>query len=215
MPKVGFEPTRSYEHCALNTACLPVSPLRLKSNIASLWYIGKHYFNFLLPDDSAVIYSSGMHKDAKQIKVIATNRKARHLYHVVDTYEAGIALVGTEVKSLRQGRVSFQDSYATVEKGEVFLHSLHISPYDQANRFNHDPTRTRKLLLHRGEIRKLLGKTAERGFTIVPLRLYFKGKVVKVELALAIGKKLFDRRKTIKDREVQRDLRRALKERQR
>lgn len=156
-----------------------------------------------------------MQKDAKQIKVIATNRKAHHLYHIVDTYEAGIALVGTEVKSMRQGRVSFQDSYAAVEKGEVFLHSLHISPYDQANRFNHDPTRTRKLLLHRGEIRKLLGKTAERGYTVVPLRIYFKGKVVKVELALAIGKKLFDRRKTIKDREVQRDLRRALKERQR
>jgi SsrA-binding protein len=156
-----------------------------------------------------------MQKDTKQIKVIATNRKAHHLYHIVDTYEAGIALVGTEVKSMRQGRVSFQDSYAAVEKGEVFLHSLHISPYDQANRFNHDPTRPRKLLLHKGEIRRLLGKTAERGFTIVPLRVYFKGKVAKVELALAIGKKLFDRRKTIKDREVQRELRRALKERQR
>ncbi|MGB2769588.1 MAG: SsrA-binding protein SmpB [Candidatus Zixiibacteriota bacterium] len=156
-----------------------------------------------------------MQKDPKQIKVIATNRKAHHLYHIVDTYEAGIALVGTEVKSLRQGKVSFQDSFATVEKGEVYLRSLHISPYDQANRFNHDPTRPRKLLLHKGEIRRLLGKTAERGFTIVPLRVYFKGKVAKVELALAIGKKLFDRRKTIKDREVQRELRRALKERQR
>jgi SsrA-binding protein len=156
-----------------------------------------------------------MQKDTKQIKVVATNRKARHLYHIVDTYEAGIALVGTEVKSLRQGKVSFQDSYATVEKGEVVLQSLHISPYDQANRFNHDPTRSRKLLLHKGEIKKLLGKTTERGFTIVPLRIYFKGKVAKVELALAIGKKLFDRRKAIKDREVQREVRRALKERQR
>ena len=162
-----------------------------------------------------MIYSSGMQKDAKQIKVVATNRKARHLYHIVDTYEAGIALVGTEVKSLRQGKVSFQDSYATVEKGEVVLQSLHISPYDQANRFNHDPTRSRKLLLHKGEIKKLLGKTTERGFTIVPLRIYFKGKVAKVELALAIGKRLFDRRKAIKDREVQREVRRALKERQR
>lgn len=162
-----------------------------------------------------MIYSSGMQKDAKQIKVVATNRKARHLYHIVDTYEAGIALVGTEVKSLRQGKVSFQDSYATVEKGEVVLQSLHISPYDQASRFNHDPTRSRKLLLHKGEIKRLLGKTAERGFTIVPLKIYFKGKVAKVELALAIGKKLFDRRKAIKDREVQREVRRALKERQR
>lgn len=156
-----------------------------------------------------------MQKDVKQVKVIATNRKAHHLYHIVDTYEAGIALVGTEVKSLRQGKVSFQDSYATVERGEVVLHSLHISPYDQANRFNHDPTRPRKLLLHKGEIKKLLGKTTERGFTIVPLKIYFKGKVAKVELALAIGKRLFDRRKAIKDREVQRELRRALKERQR
>lgn len=156
-----------------------------------------------------------MQKDKEQIKAIATNRKAYHLYHVVDTYEAGIALVGTEVKSLRQGQVSFKDSYASVEKDEVLLHKMHISPYDQANRFNHDPTRSRKLLLHRAEIRKLLGKTTEKGFTLVPLKVYFKGKVVKVELALAIGKKLFDRRKDIKDREVQRELRRVLKERQR
>ena len=156
-----------------------------------------------------------MQKDKEQIRVIATNRKARHLYHIVDTYEAGIALVGTEVKSLRQGKASFKDSYATVEKGEVFLHNMHISAYDQASRFNHDPTRLRKLLLHRWEIKRLLGKTTERGFTLVPLRIYFKGKVAKVELALAIGKKLFDKRKAIKDREVQRELRRVLKERQR
>ncbi len=156
-----------------------------------------------------------MQKDKEQIKIIATNRKAHHLYHVVDTYEAGIALVGTEVKSLRQGKVNFRDSYASVERGEVLLHNLHISHYEQASRFNHDPTRPRKLLLHRIEIRRLLGKTAEKGLTLVPLKMYFKGKVVKVELALAIGKKLFDRRKTIKDREVERELRRALKERQR
>jgi SsrA-binding protein len=148
-----------------------------------------------------------MPKDREQIRVVATNRKAHHLYHIVDTYEAGIALVGTEVKSLRQGKVSFKDSYATVEKGEIFLHNMHISPYD--------PTRSRKLLLHRVEIKRLLGKTTERGFTLVPLKIYFKDKVAKVELALAIGKRLFDRRKAIKDREVQRELRRALKERQR
>lgn len=153
--------------------------------------------------------------DKEHIRVIATNRKAHHLYHIVDTYEAGIALVGTEVKSLRQGKVSFKDSYASAEKGEIFLHNVHISPYDQASRFNHDPNRLRKLLMHRMEIRRLLGKTTERGFTLVPLKIYFKGKVAKVELALAIGKKLFDRRKSIKDREVQRELRRALKERQR
>jgi SsrA-binding protein len=155
-----------------------------------------------------------MKKSEEQTQVIATNRKAYHLYHIVDTYEAGIALVGTEVKSLREGKASFKDSYATVEKGEIFLHNMHISHYQQASRFNHDPTRPRKLLLHRSEIKRLLGKTSERGFTLVPLRIYFKGKVVKVELALAIGKKLFDRRKAIKDREVQRELRRALKERQ-
>jgi SsrA-binding protein len=154
-------------------------------------------------------------EDKEQVRVIATNRKARHLYHIVDTYETGIALVGTEVKSLRQGKVSFKDSYASVEKGEIFLHNVHISPYDQASRFNHDPNRLRKLLMHRMEIRRLLGKTTERGFTLVPLKIYFKGKVAKIELALAIGKKLFDRRKSIKDREVQRELRRALKERQR
>jgi SsrA-binding protein len=156
-----------------------------------------------------------MPKDTKSIKVVATNRKAHHLYYIVDTYEAGIALVGTEVKSLREGKVSFKDSYATVEKGEVLLHNLHISPYEQASRFNHDPTRLRKLLLHKGEIKRLLGKTTERGFTIVPLKVYFKGRVAKVEMALAIGKRLFDRRKAIKDREVQRELRRALKESQR
>ncbi|MCK4404106.1 MAG: SsrA-binding protein SmpB [candidate division Zixibacteria bacterium] len=156
-----------------------------------------------------------MQKDKEQIRVVATNRKAHHLYHIVDTYEAGIALVGTEVKSLRQSKVNFKDSYATVEKEEIFLHNMHISAYDQASRFNHDPTRTRKLLMHRVEIKRLVGKTTERGFTLVPLKVYFKGKVAKVELALAIGKKLFDKRKTIKDREVQRELRRALKERQR
>ena len=155
-----------------------------------------------------------MQKDKTPIRVIATNRKAHHLYHIMDTYEAGIALVGTEVKSLREGKANLKDSYATVEKGEISLHNMHISPYDAANRFNHDPTRTRKLLMHRGEIRRLLGKTTVRGFTLVPLKIYFKGKVAKVELALAIGKKLFDRRKDIKDREVQREMRRVLKDRQ-
>jgi SsrA-binding protein len=163
---------------------------------------------------SPVIYSISMQKDKGQVRVIATNRKAHHLYHIMETYEAGIALVGTEVKSLRQGKANLKDSYAAVEKGEMRLHHMHISPYDQASRFNHDPTRVRKLLMHRREIRRLLGKTVERGFTLVPLKVYFKGKVAKVELALAIGKKLFDRRKDIKDREVQRELRRVLKERQ-
>jgi len=156
-----------------------------------------------------------MQKNEKQVKIISTNRKAHHLYHVLESYEAGIALVGTEVKSLRLGRANLKDSYAMVKKGDVYLHNMHISPYDQASRFNHDPTRTRKLLMHRREIRRLLGKTTERGLTLVPLKLYFKGKVAKVELALAVGKKIYDRRKDIKDREVKRELRRALKEKQR
>jgi len=156
-----------------------------------------------------------MQKDKQQDKIISTNRKAHHLYHILESYEAGIALVGTEVKSLRLGRANLKDSYAMVKKGEVYLHNMHISPYDQASRFNHDPTRTRKLLLHRREIKRLLGKTVERGLTLIPLKLYFKGNVAKVELALAIGKKVYDRRKDIKDREVKRELRRALKEKQR
>ncbi len=156
-----------------------------------------------------------MQKNEKQVKVISTNRKAHHLYHVLESFEAGIALVGTEVKSLRLGRANLKDSYAMVKKGEVYLHNMHISPYEQASRFNHDPTRTRKLLMHRREIKRLLGKTVERGLTLVPLKLYFKGNVAKVELALAVGKKIYDRRKDIKDREVQRELRRALKEKQR
>ena len=156
-----------------------------------------------------------MQKDEKQIKIISTNRKAHHLYHILESYETGIALVGTEVKSLRLGRANLKDSYAMVKGGEVYLHNLHISPYDPASRFSHDPTRTRKLLLHKREIKRLLGKTTERGLTLVPLKLYFKGNVAKVELALAVGKKIYDRRMDIKDREVQRELRRALKERQR
>lgn len=156
-----------------------------------------------------------MQKSEKPVKAISTNRKAHHLYHILESYEAGVALVGTEVKSLRLGRANLKDSYAMVEKGEVYLHNMHISAYDQASRFNHDPTRTRKLLMHKKEIKRLLGKTVEKGLTLVPLRLYFKGNVAKVELALVIGKKMYDRRKDIKDREVKRELRRALKEKQR
>ncbi len=156
-----------------------------------------------------------MQKSEKQVKVISINRKAHHLYHILESYEAGIALVGTEVKSLRLGKANLKDSYAMVEKAEIYLHNMHISPYDQASRFNHDPTRTRKLLMHKKEIKRLLGKTVEKGLTLVPLKLYFKGNVAKVELALVIGKKMYDRRKDIKDREVKRELRRVLKEKQR
>lgn len=140
------------------------------------------------------------------IKVVAENRKARHDYFIDETYEAGIALVGTEVKSLRLGKVSLRDSYAVVQNGEVFLHNMHISPYEKGNRFNHDPKRSRKLLLHKQEIKRLLGKTQQRGYTLIPLRVYFKRGKAKVELALARGKKLHDKREEIARRDAQREL---------
>ena len=145
-----------------------------------------------------------------QIKVIAENRRARHDYFIEDTYEAGISLQGTEVKSLRLGKVNLRDSFARVENGEVFLYGMHISPYEQGNRFNHDPTRPRKLLLHKREIRRLIGKTREEGYTLVPTRLYFLRGRCKVELALAKGKKLYDKRETSAKRDAQRRAQQAL-----
>jgi len=152
-----------------------------------------------------------MEKKKSEVKIVATNRKAHHLYDILETFEAGIALQGTEVKSLRAGRAKIKDSFAQIKKGEVVLQNLHISPYDPASKFNHNPTRDRKLLLHRYEIRRLIGKVVEKGFTLIPLKIYFKGNLAKVELALATGKKIFDRRRDIKEREVQREIRRALK----
>lgn len=148
--------------------------------------------------------------------VVATNRKAWHDYHIEETFEAGIVLTGTEVKSLRRGQANLKDSFARVKDGEVFLYNVHISPYEYGNRFNHEPTRTRKLLLHRSEIRRLIGKTREGGVTLVPLRIYFNpaGRA-KVELALARGKKQWDKRAALARREEQRQIERALKERQR
>ncbi len=147
-------------------------------------------------------------------KVVVQNRRARHDYDILETYEAGIALKGTEVKSLREGKVSLQDAYAKVEDGEVWLYQMHISPYEQGGRFNHDPKRPRKLLLHKYEIRKLIGRTQERGLTLIPLKVYFNDRgIAKVELALAKGKKLYDRRREIARRIEERDVERALKER--
>ncbi|HET9607842.1 MAG TPA: SsrA-binding protein SmpB [Nitrospira sp.] len=147
-------------------------------------------------------------------KVVATNRKAFHDYFIEERYEAGIMLQGTEVKSLREGRVNLQDSYASVRGSEVYLHQCHISPYSHGNIMNHEPTRVRKLLLHKAEIHKLLGKTQQKGLTLVPLRIYFsKRGYAKVELGLAKGKKLYDRRETIKTREAGREVQRAIKER--
>lgn len=151
--------------------------------------------------------------DKEEIKIIATNRKARHEYNIIETYEAGMVLRGTEVKALREGKANLKDSYARIDKEEVILLNMHISPYEKGNRYNQDPTRPRKLLLHRNQIRRLVGRVVEKGLTLVPLRLYFKGSYAKVELALAVGKKLYDRRKAITEREANRALRRALKER--
>ncbi len=148
-------------------------------------------------------------------KNIAENRKAFHDYHILDTLEAGVALLGTEVKSIREGRVNLRDSYAQVQRGEVFLYNVHIQPYSHRGYADHAPMRERKLLLHRHEIRKLIGKTVERGMTLVPLRMYFKNGRVKVALALAKGKQAHDKRDAIKKREVERETRAAIKQRKR
>jgi SsrA-binding protein len=148
--------------------------------------------------------------DSDTRKVVARNRKARHEYEVLETYEAGMELVGPEVKSLRAGGVSFQDAFARVDKGEVWLHSLHISPYEEANRFNVDPLRTRRLLLHREEIRRLAVKTEEKGLTLVPLDIYFLRGRAKLTLAVGRGKKLHDKRETLKRKQQDREARRAM-----
>lgn len=142
------------------------------------------------------------------------NRKARHDYHIEEVYEAGIELKGTEVKSLRGGKANLKDSFATVRNGEVFVHNLHISPYEQGNRFNHDPTRVRRLLLHKHEINKLIGATQQQGLTLVPLKIYFKQGRAKMALALAKGKKLFDKRDDMAARDAKREIEKAFRERQ-
>ena len=145
-------------------------------------------------------------------KLITSNRKARRDYHILETFEAGLVLVGTEVKSLREGLVNLRDSYASVHNGEVFLHNCHINPYSHGNILNHEPLRTRKLLLHQKEINQLIGKTQQKGLTLIPLRIYFSPRGhVKVELALARGKKQYDRREAIKEREAGREVERAMK----
>jgi SsrA-binding protein len=148
------------------------------------------------------------------MKIIASNRKARHEYKVVETIEAGIALTGTEVKSLREGRANLTDAYAVLDYGEVILRGLHISPYSHTSQTDLDPRRDRKLLLHKAEIRRLIGKVREKGLTLVPLKLYFSPRgLAKIELALAKGKKSYDKRRDIAKRDADRDLRRELKDR--
>ena len=143
---------------------------------------------------------------------IADNRKAFYDYHLLETFEAGIALLGTEVKGIREGKANLRDSFARVEQGEVWLYNVHISPYSHRGYVDHDPKRRRKLLLRKEEIRKLIGKTVERGLTIVPTRMYFKNGKVKVAVALARGKQVHDKRETIKRREIDRETRAAVKE---
>jgi len=152
-----------------------------------------------------------MEKTEPGHKLIATNKKAFHEYIILEKLEAGVSLVGTEVKSIREGRINLKDSYAHIREGEAFLFNCHISPYTHGNRQNHEPTRTRKLLLQRKEIRKLIGKTQEKGLTLVPIRVYLKRGLVKIELALVRGKKLYDKRETEKRKETDREARAAMK----
>ena len=150
-----------------------------------------------------------MAKDS--IKLIANNKKAYHDYFIEDTWETGISLHGTEVKSLRMGKCSIKESFVRIEKGEVFVDGMHISPYEKGNIFNRDPLRMRKLLLHRSEINKIVGKIAEKGYTLVPLKVYFKGSLVKVEIGLAKGKKLYDKRADIAKKDIRREAEKEFK----
>lgn len=147
-------------------------------------------------------------------KLVAQNKKARHDYHVEETFEAGIVLQGTEIKAIRAGRINLKDSFARVQNGELFLHNMHVSPYEQGNRYNHDPLRTRKLLLHKKEIAKLLGQTKEQGYSIVPLKLYLKNGFAKVLIGLAKGKKNYDKRQDLKQKDAKREIERAFRDRQ-
>ena len=147
----------------------------------------------------------------ERIKLIANNKKAYHDYFIEETYEAGISLHGTEVKSLRMGKCSIKESFVRIEKGEVFIYGMHVSPYEKGNIFNRDPLRVKKLLLHKGEINKLVGKIAEKGFTLVPLKVYFKGSLVKVEIGLAKGKKLYDKRADIAKKDMRREAEKEFK----
>lgn len=154
---------------------------------------------------------SKKNQNTNGIKIICQNKKARHNYHIEDTLEAGIVLQGTEVKALREGKASMADCYAVVDREEVFMLHCHISPYTPAHSFNHDPMRKRKLLLHKREIARLIGVSREKGYNLIPLKLYFKNGKVKVELAVAKGKRNYDKRDTIKKREADREIARAMK----
>ena len=146
------------------------------------------------------------------IKIVARNKKAKHDYHIEESFEAGLVLKGTEIKSIRQGKANLKDGFALVEDGEVFLHNMHISPYKQGNRYNHEPERVRKLLLHKSQISSLIGKTQRQGYTLIPLALYLKDNLAKVELALAKGKNVRDKRRDIAKKTAQREMEKAFKD---
>lgn len=148
----------------------------------------------------------------KPYRIVVQNRKARHEYHVLDTWETGMVLQGTEVKSLREGKANMHDAFARLDGGELWLYNLHISAYEQGNRFNHDPLRPRKLLMHRSQLRKLVGQVEQKGLTLVPLDVHFSGGVAKVKLALVRGKKLHDKRETLRERAQTRDMQRGLRD---
>jgi len=152
-----------------------------------------------------------MTKEKSGMKIISQNKQARRHFEIGETYEAGIALVGTEVKALREGKCNLTDSYAVIRDGEAFIHDMHISPYSHGNIMNHDPLRVRKLLLHRRELKRLYGKTRERGLTLIPLRVYFKNSKVKVELGIGRGRKLHDKRQELKRRTDKREMERAFR----
>lgn len=147
-------------------------------------------------------------------KVLAQNKKASHDYFIEETFEAGIVLQGTEIKSVRAGRINIRDAFCRIQNGEVFLHNAHISPYEQGNRFNHDPLRTRKLLLHKKEINKLIGATKEKGYALIPLKVYIKNGFAKVLIGLGKGKKKYDKREDLKQKDAKRQIERALREKQ-
>jgi SsrA-binding protein len=147
-------------------------------------------------------------------KVLAQNKKAYHDFFIEETYEAGIVLQGTEIKAIRAGRINLKDSYCRIHNNEIFLYSMHVSPYEQGNRYNHDPLRTRKLLLHGREIAKLLGETKQAGYALIPLKLYLKNGFAKVLIGLAKGKKHYDKREDLKQKEAKRDIERAFRDRQ-
>ncbi|MCH5349328.1 MAG: SsrA-binding protein SmpB [Oscillospiraceae bacterium] len=153
--------------------------------------------------------------DKASFKTIAENRKARHEYFILDSYEAGIELVGTEVKSIRRGGVNLKDSWCSIDDGELWVKGMHISPYDHGNIFNRDPMRVRKLLLHKKQIMQLLGKVKQEGLTLIPISLYFKGSMVKMQVGLCKGKKLHDKREDMAERAAKRDIERTIKERNR